>query len=108
MKKSIKLIFYGKNDTQVCGFAMVEKVPSPWKRKFKKILPAYLYRQDLQKGARKFFKNKWVSRYLTFGDFLVPKNCSSTINKTWSIKKHENSAYHFGDNYLTNHRVKFL
>ena len=52
------------------------------KKIFQKILSAYLYRQDLQKGARKFFKNKWVSRYLTFGDFLVPKNCSSTINKT--------------------------
>ena len=34
---------------------------------------------DLQKGVRKFFLNKWVSRYLylSSGDFKVPKNCSS-------------------------------
>ena len=29
-------------------------------------------------------------------------------NKTWSTKNQENSAHHFGDNYLTNHRVRFL
>ena len=32
---------------------------------------------DLQNGVRNFFKNKWVSRYLSFGDFKVPKNSSS-------------------------------
>ena len=43
----------------------------------KKFLPAYLCRYDLQNGVRKFFLNKWVSRYLSLGDFKVPKNCSS-------------------------------
>ena len=43
----------------------------------KKILPAYLFRYDLQNGVRKFFLNKWISRYLRLGDFKVPKNCSS-------------------------------
>ena len=32
---------------------------------------------DLQNGVRKFFKNKWVARCLTFSDFTAPKNCSS-------------------------------
>ena len=30
------------------------------------------------------------------------------INKTRSTKNQENSAHRFGDNYLTNHVVKFL
>ena len=29
-------------------------------------------------------------------------------NKTWSTKNQENSAHRFGDNYLTNHLIKFL
>ena len=29
------------------------------------------------------------------------------INKTPSTKNQENSAHHFGDNYVTNHLVKF-
>ena len=36
MKKSIKLFFDGKNDTQNSGFAVVKKAPSPGK-KLKKI-----------------------------------------------------------------------
>ena len=28
------------------------------------------------KQYAKFFWNKWVSRYLSLGDFKVPKNCS--------------------------------
>ena len=43
----------------------------------KKILPAYLCGYDLQNGVRKFFLSKWVSRYLSLGDFKVSKNCSS-------------------------------
>ena len=58
----------------------------------------------------KFFKNNWVSRYLTFTDFgfqkTVPRH--KIINKTRSTKNQENSAHCFGDNYLTNHPVKFL
>ena len=43
----------------------------------KKILPAYLCRYDLPNGVQKFFLNKWVSRYLSFVDFKILKNCSS-------------------------------
>ena len=43
----------------------------------KKFLPAYLCRYDIQSGMRRFFLDKWVSRYLSLGDFKVPKNCSS-------------------------------
>ena len=43
----------------------------------KKFLPAYLRRYDLQNGVRKILLNKWVSRYLSLGDFKVSKNCSS-------------------------------
>ena len=40
--------------------------------------PSSLFVQiNLQNGVRNFFKNKRVWRYLTFADFLVPKNCSS-------------------------------
>ena len=51
-----------------------------------------------------------VSRYLTFGDFTVSKNCSSqkNINKTRKIKNQENSAHSFGKNYLTNFFKKGL
>ena len=63
----------GKNETQISGFAVMKKAPSP----LKKILPAYLCRYDLQNCVRKSFLNKWVFRYLSFGDFNVLKNCSS-------------------------------
>ena len=43
----------------------------------KKFFPAYLFRYDLQTSERNFFLNKWVLRFLSFGDFKVPKNCSS-------------------------------
>ena len=43
----------------------------------KKLFPAYLYRYDLENGVRNVFLNKCISRYLSFGDFKDPKNCSS-------------------------------
>ena len=44
----------------------------------KKFFPTYLCRYDLQNSVvQKYFSNKWVSRYLSLGDFMVPKNCSS-------------------------------
>ena len=69
----------------------------------------YMCRYDLQNCVWKFFKNKWVSIYLNFGDFKVLKNHSSqeNINKTRSTKTQENSAHRFGGNYLTNRLVKF-
>ena len=53
-----------------------------------------------------FFLTKWVSRYLSFGDFKVLHN--KIINKTRSTKNPENSAHRFVDNCLTNHPAKFL
>ena len=67
-----------KNEAQISGSAVVKKAPSPSKKFFrKKILPAYLWRYELQNDVRKFFLNKWVPRYLNFGDFKFLKNCSS-------------------------------
>ena len=40
----------------------------------KKILPVYLRRYDRQNRERDIFLKKWVSRYLSFGDFKIPKN----------------------------------
>ena len=53
-----------------------------------------------------FFLTKWVSTYLSFGDFKVLHN--KIINKTRSTKNPENSAHRFVDNCLTNHPAKFL
>ena len=57
-----------KNDAQVSGFAVVKKAPSPWKKNVLKKKNLIAYWID---------KNKWVSRFLTFGDFSGPKKCSS-------------------------------
>ena len=66
-----------KNEAQISGFAVTKKLQVLEKNFFqKKFLPAYLRRYDLQNGVQKFFLNKWISRYLSFGDFIVPKNCS--------------------------------
>ena len=47
------------------------------KKNERKFLPTYFCRYDLQNAVRKFFLDKWVSRYLSLGDFKVSKNCSS-------------------------------
>ena len=44
---------------------------------WKKIPPANLCGYDLQNDVRKFYSNKWFSRYSSFGDFKVPNNYSS-------------------------------
>ena len=113
LEKSYKInFFWKKNEDQINTFKVTKKASSPLKKMFskKKFIPAYLCQYDLQNGVRKFFKNKWISRYLSFGDLKVLKNCSSQkiIHKTRLIKNQENSAHRFGDNYLTNHLVKFL
>ena len=58
------------------------------------------------------FLNKWVLRYLNFGNFRVLKNKivlhNKIINQTRSTKNQEHFAHSFGDNYLTNHLVKCL
>ena len=76
---------------------------------WKKNLPTYFCRYDLQNSVRKFFLDKWVTSNLSFGDFKVLKNCSSqkTINKYWSTKNQENSTHRFGDDYPINHLIKF-
>ena len=58
------------------------------------------------KRCAMFFLTKWVSRYLSFGDFKVLHN--KIINKTRSTKNPENFAHRFVDNCLTNHPAKFL
>ena len=45
MKKSIKLIFCGKNDAQIGGFSGVKNVPSPSKNVFRKKNPSSLSEQ---------------------------------------------------------------
>ena len=50
------------------GFAVVKKT-----FKKKKIPFSFLVKRRPSKRRADF---KWVSRYLTFGDFMVPKNCS--------------------------------
>ena len=83
-----------KNGTEIGGFLLVKKSSQ------------YFCRQDLQNGVQNFFSNKWVSRYLTFGDFMVPRNCSlqKIISKTRTIENQESSAHR----EITNHLVKFL
>ena len=57
-----------------------------------------------------FWKINWYRDILSFVDFTVPKIVlySKIINKMWTKKDQENSTHCFGDNYLTNHLVKFL
>ena len=101
-----------KNDAQISGFLVVKKAPSPWKKCFSKKKSVQLICADtiFKNGMRKFFWNKWVSRYLTFGDFMVLKNCSSpwNVNKTRLTKKQQKPAHRFRSDYLTDHLVKFL
>ena len=108
----MKLIFFGKNWDPNQWFSNCEKGYQSLKKIFfeKKNLPTYLCRYDLQNAVRKFFLNKWVSRYLSFGDFKVRKIAlhNKTINKTRLTNYQENSADRFVNNYLTNHLAKFL
>ena len=103
----------GKNEAQISGFTVVKKASSSSKNSFskkKKFIPPYFCRYDLPNGVQKFLQNKWVLKYLSFGDFKVLKIVlhHKIINKNRSTKSQENSAHHFVDNYLTNHIAKFL
>ena len=68
-----------KHEAQISGFAVTKKSFKSLKNNFfeKQFLPAYLCRYHLHNDVRKFLLNKWVSRYLSLGDFKVPENCSS-------------------------------
>ena len=97
-----------KNETQISGFAVMKKAPSPWKKNFfwKKILPTYLCRYDLQNGVWKYFPHNGsrdisVSVILRFWKMGLQ---NKIINKTWSTKNQENSKH----NYLTNHLSESL
>ena len=62
-------------------FSFAKKGSKSLKKVFfekKKNLPACLYRYgyDFLNIVHNFFRNKWVSRYLSFSGFKVPKNCS--------------------------------
>ena len=82
-----------KNETQISGFAVVKKDPSPWKIFIsKKNLPAYLCRYDFQNSVRKFFLNGSRDIYV------------SVMLRFWKISLHnkiinnqENSAHRFVD-----------
>ena len=85
-----------KNDAQISGFAVVKKAPRHW------IFFSLFF---LKK------KNPSSLRYLTFGNFSVPKNCSpqkKLLIKPERQKNPENSVYRFGENDLTNYLANFL
>ena len=70
-----------KNDAQISGVAVVKKAPTPWRKNISKKNPSRLFVQIRPANCCvELFQNKWVSRYLTFADFLFPKNCSSPEN----------------------------
>ena len=103
--------FCAKNNAQIGCFAAVKSLKKNFffQKKIKEFLPAYWPTRSSKRCAE-LFLNELVSRYLTFGDFTVSKNCSSqkNINKTRKIKNQENSAHSFGKNYLTNFFKKGL
>ena len=57
------------------GFAVAKKAPIHRKIKKKKKKKNFKYKIS-KTVCRNFLKYKWVSRYLNFGDFSVPENCS--------------------------------
>ena len=61
------------------GFSVVKKTPSHWKKIFieKQCFQPICADKNLDNGVWKCFRNKWVSGYFTFGDFTIPKCCSS-------------------------------
>ena len=79
LEKNYKIIFFvEKNEAQISGFAVAKKSPKSFKKQFfEKNFFQLICADMIQNGVQNFFLNKWVSRYLSFGDFKVPKNCSS-------------------------------
>ena len=102
----------GKNGAQIGGFSVVKKAPSPWKKFFlkKKYVQRICADKIFKTMCGNFFKingsrdiEPWV--ILQFWKIV---HLQKIINKSRLRKKEENSAHHFGDNYLTDHLVKFL
>ena len=69
----------GKNEAQISGFVVVKKAPIPLKKILQKKKFFQLICADMifKMVSGYSFLNKWVSRYLCFSDFNVPKNCTS-------------------------------
>lgn len=78
LKKSIQLIFCAKNDASVSGFTH-EKKFQILENKVEKSFQIICSDKVLKKSAN-YFWNNLVSKYLTFGDFVVPKNFFSQQN----------------------------
>ena len=112
MKKKYKVIFLcKKNDTQVSGFAFVEKAPT-LKKKFLKEKSFQLICADkiFKTVGGNIFKTNQSRDIWTFGDFTFQKLVLSNkiINKIRTTKNLENSTHCFRENYLANLFVKFL
>ena len=75
----IKLIFCGKKWSSNQWFCSPKKSSKSLKNFFlsKKNSSSLFMQIWSSKRCAKTFLNKWVSRYLRFDDFEVPKNCSS-------------------------------
>ena len=61
------------------GFTVVQKAPN-YRKFFEKNPPVKILVQIRSSKRRADIFLKCVSRYLTFGDFTVPKSCSSQRN----------------------------
>ena len=106
LKKSFKLLFSAKRDTQISGFAVVKKTPNYWKK-----FVLLVCTDKIKESVRKFVQNKCVSRYLTFLMVLRFRKFvlhSKIINKTPTTKNQENPTYCFGESFLKKYLAKFL
>ena len=98
MKKSIKLFFVWK-----------KWGPNQWF--FEKNSSSLFVQIWSTRRCVDIFLNKWVWRYLGFGDFKVLKKLILIVKLLIKLDRQKikkNSAHCFGDNYLTNHVIKFL
>ena len=98
-----------KNKAQISGFAAAKKL-QVLEKKILKNCSQLLCADISSKSCAEFFLKKWFSRYLVSVILRFRKIVlqNKIINKTRLTKNQENSAHSFGDNYLTNHLVKFL
>ena len=91
-------------------FQSRKKAPNLWKKIFSKKNPSSLFVRIRAKTVCRNFceinrsPDIKLSVYLRFQK-IVPLH--KIINKTRLTKKQQNSAHCFGDNYLTDHLVKF-
>ena len=94
MKKGVKLSFGTKNRTPRLGVLDSSKKFQVFEKKnvWKKIFSVYLC----------WFYLKLISRFWEL--FFTIR----LLTKREGQENQENSAHHFGDNYLTNHLLKFV